>query len=66
MLKDLITFFETAPLSEVTAKLKKHGVEFIPNRVSDFKFTNKNYSSNEFDFEVNNLYEKDDLGYEKK
>lgn len=36
MIKDLIDFFENAPLEEVTAKLKSYGVEFIENEVNNY------------------------------
>lgn len=36
MLKDLINFFENAPLDEVTSELKKYNVEFIKNNVEKY------------------------------
>ncbi|MDY3208425.1 hypothetical protein ACEE21_02470 [Clostridium baratii] len=36
MLKDLINFFENAPLDEVTSELKKYNIEFIENNVEKY------------------------------
>lgn len=36
MLKDLINFFENAPLNEVTSELKKYNIEFIENNVEKY------------------------------
>lgn len=36
MLKELIDFFENAPLEEITSELKKYNIEFVENNVDKY------------------------------